>query len=91
MEQRRINEKTSAFANMSRRDAGAPRAEPLDTVKTHRYICCQKLQKYAIRRDAGVSRTQRYRFCKNKLCDFLDSHIQILLNAHGGFHSALRA
>jgi hypothetical protein len=38
MEQRRINEKTSAFANMSRRAAGAPRAEPIDTAKTHRYI-----------------------------------------------------
>jgi hypothetical protein len=38
MEQRQINEKTSAFVNMSRRDAGAPRAEPIDTAKAHRYI-----------------------------------------------------
>jgi hypothetical protein len=38
MEQLRSNEKASAFANMSRRDAGAPRAEPIDTAKTYRYI-----------------------------------------------------
>jgi hypothetical protein len=34
MEQRRINEKASAFVNMRRRDAGAPRAERVDTAKT---------------------------------------------------------
>jgi hypothetical protein len=33
MEQRQINEKASAFVNMCRRDAGVPRAEPIDRVK----------------------------------------------------------
>jgi hypothetical protein len=38
MEQRRFKEKASAFANMSRRDAGAPRTASIDTAKTNRYI-----------------------------------------------------
>jgi hypothetical protein len=49
MEQRRINEKKSAFANMSRRDAGAPRAEPIDTAKTHRYIFSLSLTRMPFR------------------------------------------
>jgi hypothetical protein len=38
MEQLQIDEKTSAFVNIRRRAAGAPRAEPIDTAKTYRDI-----------------------------------------------------
>jgi hypothetical protein len=38
MEQRQIIEKASAFGNMCRRDAGAPRTERNCTCKDHRYI-----------------------------------------------------
>jgi hypothetical protein len=57
MEQRWVYQKASPFVNMSRRDAGAPRAELIDTAKTHHYIT-PELDAYAWR--GGASSLPRF-------------------------------